>query len=93
MHATLTTLKKVEEKLPPEKFLRVHSAHIVALQKLPSVIYFGSNGFYRNHDYISVFLRPLSIKLPKMVVRMFVSQNPDLFFSHFSKKVVYKIWV
>lgn len=36
-HAVHTTLKNVEEKLPPNKFLRIHRSYIVALNKIDKI--------------------------------------------------------
>ncbi|NLR58016.1 response regulator transcription factor [Chitinophaga polysaccharea] len=36
-HAIHTTLKALEEKLPPGKFMRVHRSYIVALDKIESI--------------------------------------------------------
>lgn len=36
-HAIHTTLKNVEDKLPPNKFLRVHRSYIVALNKIEKI--------------------------------------------------------
>jgi DNA-binding LytR/AlgR family response regulator len=36
-HAIHTTLKAVEEKLPPGRFMRVHRSYIVALDKIESI--------------------------------------------------------
>jgi DNA-binding LytR/AlgR family response regulator len=36
-HAIHTTLKALEEKLPPAKFMRVHRSYIVALDKIESI--------------------------------------------------------
>ena len=33
-HVLHSTLKSIEEKLPPTKFIRVHRSYIVALQKI-----------------------------------------------------------
>jgi len=33
---------------------------------------------------------PLTIKLPKIVISMFISEIPDLFLCHFSEKGVYE---
>lgn len=48
----LTTLKAIEEKLPPQRFLRVHRSYIVALDKIES--------FERNRLTISGELIPVA---------------------------------
>jgi DNA-binding LytR/AlgR family response regulator len=36
-HVLHATLKSIEEKLPPSKFIRVHRSYIVALSKIDSI--------------------------------------------------------
>jgi DNA-binding LytR/AlgR family response regulator len=37
LHTVYTTLKKIEERLPAEKFLRVHRSHIINLDKISNI--------------------------------------------------------